>query len=44
MRGLDRRIHLLCENLFGMIDCRGISAVTRVFRRAMPGNDDLGYE
>src|SRR5215471_12929523 len=35
MRGLDPRIHLLAK----MMGCRVISAFTRVFRRAMPGND-----
>jgi hypothetical protein len=40
MRGLDPRIHLLGKKLLaGLMDCRVISAFTRVFRRAMPGND-----
>src|SRR5215475_6519029 len=43
MRGLDPRIHRLCEKaLRRWMDCRVISAFTRVFRRAMPGNDELG--
>src|SRR5262245_63946312 len=42
MRGLDPRIHQLRKNaLRRWTDCRVISAFTRVFRRAMPGNDDL---
>ena len=32
---VDPRIHRLAK----MMDCRLISAFTRVFRRAMPGND-----
>ena len=40
MRGLDPRIHHLRKKRFPkMMDCRVISAFTRVFRRAMPGND-----
>jgi|SRR5262245_60069681 len=38
MRGLDPRIHLLVKRM----DCRVKSAFTRVFRRAMPGNDEFG--
>src|SRR5205814_4090735 len=41
MRGLDPRIHHLRKKRFPkMMDCRVISAFTRVFRRAMPGNDE----
>jgi hypothetical protein len=40
MRGLDPRIHLLRRNLAKKDGLPGISAFTRVFRRAMPGNDD----
>jgi hypothetical protein len=35
MRGLDPRIHLFRKT----VDRRVISAFTRVFRRAMPGDD-----
>ena len=45
MRGLDPRIHLVRKNfLRRRIDCRVISAFTRVFRRAMPGNDKVGQD
>src|SRR5262249_25168269 len=39
-RALDPRVHHSSQELFSKrMDCRGISAFTRVFRRAMPGND-----
>src|SRR5262245_25132223 len=42
MRGLDPRIHPLRKKaLRRWMDCRVVSAFTRVFRRAMPGNDDV---
>src|SRR5262249_29879131 len=36
-RGPDPRVHPLRER----VDCRVISAFTRVCRRAMPGNDEV---
>src|SRR5262249_55137502 len=42
-RGLDPRVHHSLQILFAKrMDCRVISAFTRVFRRAMPGNDEMG--
>jgi hypothetical protein len=41
MRGLDPRIHLLRKALLTtMMDCRVISAFTRVFDALRPGNDE----
>src|SRR5262249_30762834 len=38
--GIVPRLHLRGKKpLPGLMDCRVISAFTRVFRRAMPGND-----
>src|SRR5947209_5649257 len=40
-----RVVHDSSQELFAKrMDCRVISAFTRVFQRAMPGNDEMGQD